>query len=375
MGRPSRWRDRIGLEGKARSGHRWRWWGAGIVATALVLAFAPLPPTLVESVYANGVYPLVRTGVIGLSALTEFVLFDVLLFGGGLGIVGWWTWGLLRVFRQRRVRGTVSLLGRTIVFAAGLYLVFLMTWGFNYRRVPLASRLGYTHTDVTPSVVTELAEVAVRQLNRLYDETQAAQWSQLEQLPERLGPSFERVQQRLGVVWPVAGLQPRRSLLTPYFRRAGIDGMFDPFSLQVLVNDSVLPFERPFTTAHEWAHAAGFAHEGEANFVAWLICLEGDATSQYSGWSFLVARLLTVVPSEVRDSVAGEIGPGPRADYAALRARLNRVVPFVQRGARRLNDRYLRANHVANGISSYGEVVRLAVGTELGRVQWPRGEP
>ena len=375
MGVPSRRRDRIGPRAEARSGHGWRWWGFGIVAMALVLAFAPLPPALVESVYANGLYPLVRTGVIGLSALTEFVLFDALLFGGGLGIVVWWTWGLLWFFRQRRLRGMVSLLGRTTVFAAGLYLVFLVTWGFNYRRVPLASRLGYAPADVTSSAVTELTKAAVWQLNRLYDETQAARWPQLEQLPERLGPSFERVQQRLGVFWPVSGLQPRRSLLTPYFRRAGIDGMLDPFSLQVLVNDSVLPFERPFTTAHEWAHAAGFAHEGEANFVAWLICLEGDATSQYSGWSFLVARLLTAVPSELRDSVVGGIGPGPRADYAAVRARLNRVVPFVQRGARRLNDQYLRANHVADGISSYGEVVRLAVGTELGRLQWPQGEP
>ena len=53
--------------------------------------------------------------------------------------------------------------------------------------------------------------------------------------------------------------------------------MTDPFFLEVIVNPDVLPIERPFVVAHEWAHLAGYADESEANFVAWLTCAHGDA--------------------------------------------------------------------------------------------------
>ena len=67
---------------------------------------------------------------------------------------------------------------------------------------------------------------------------------------------------------------PKTSLLGLYFRRAAIDGMTDPLFLEVIVNPDVLPMERPFVVAHEWAHLAGYAAEDEANFVAWLTCTE-----------------------------------------------------------------------------------------------------
>ena len=62
----------------------------------------------------------------------------------------------------------------------------------------------------------------------------------------------------------------KRTLFGPYFRWTGVDGMVDPFGLEVLVNPDLLPWERPFVAAHEWAHLAGFADEAEASFVGWL---------------------------------------------------------------------------------------------------------
>ena len=334
------------------------------------MAAVPLPRSLVEAVYSRSVYPIVRQLVIALSSLTSLVLFDLLLIGGLVALLGWWTLGLIRAPRGGHLRVLVSLAGQTVVFAAALYLVFLGVWGLNYRRESLGGQLGYTESRVNQPVLETLTAAAIEDLNQLYEATQGGTWPQLDQLPLRLGPSFERVQQRLGVSPVVSGLVPKRSLLTPYFRRAGIDGMVDPFFLQILVNESVLPFERPFVTAHEWAHVAGFAHEAEANFVAWLTCLEGDDPMRYSGWSFLVPRLLAALPEASQQRLGAALGPGPRADFAAVRARLNRTIPVVRRNVRRLNDRYLKANRVSSGVASYGEVLQLAVGTDLGRGQW-----
>ena len=341
-----------------------------IVAFAVVMAVIPLPRALVETVYSQRAYPIVRQLVIGFSSLTGLVLFDLLLTGVLVALLGWWTLRLIRASRGGRLRALVSLAGQTVVFAAVLYLMFLGIWGLNYRRESLGERLGYTESRVTEPVLETLTAAAIANLNQLYDSTQGGSWPQLDELPVRLGTAFERVQQRLGVSPVVSGLVPKRSLLTPYFRRAGIDGMVDPFFLQILVNETVLPFERPFVTAHEWAHVAGFAHEAEANFVAWLTCLEGDEAMRYSAWSFFVPRLLAALPETSQQRLGAALGPGPRSDFAAVRARLSRTIPIVRRNARRINDRYLKANRVASGVASYGEVLQLAVGTDLGRSQW-----
>ena len=344
--------------------------GVTIVAFAVVMAAIPLPRALVETVYSRSAYPIVRQLVIGLSSLTSLVLFDLLLIGVSVALLGWWTLRLARASRGGRLRTLALLTGQTVVFAATLYLIFLGVWGLNYRRESLGAQLGYVESRVTEPVLETLTAAAIEHLNQLYEATQGGAWPQLDELPVRLGPAFERVQQRLGVSPVMSGLVPKRSLLTPYFRRAGIDGMLDPFFLQILVNETVLPFERPAVTAHEWAHVAGFAHEAEANFVAWLTCLEGDVAMRYSGWSFLVPRLLAALPEASQQRLGTALAPGPRADFAAVRARLSRTIPVVRRNARRVNDRYLKANRVASGVASYGEVLRLAVGTDLGRRQW-----
>ena len=341
-----------------------------ILIVALGLAVAPLPSELIENVYSQGLYPVVRRVVTGWSSRTSLVLFDWLLVGGVVGMLGWWVLSLVRAMRVKRLRMFIRPAWRTLVLMSVVYIVFLTTWGLNYRRQSLGTRLGYLKNPVTVAQLEELAAVAVNRVNGLHNAIEGDTWPQLSDLPDRLGSAFVRIQHRLGVLEPMDGLMPRRSILTPYFRRAGIDGMVDPFFLQVLVNDTVLPFERPFVTAHEWAHVAGYAHEAEANFVAWLSCLEGDTAMQYSGWLYLVGRLLRVLPPSPQAVFASRLGPGPRADYAAIRERFNRTVPIVQRNASRINDRYLRANRVASGVASYGEVIQLVVGTDVGRQRW-----
>jgi hypothetical protein len=143
--------------------------------------------------------------------------------------------------------------------------------------------------------------------------------------------------------------RPKASLVARSFRLSSVDGMLNPFGLEVLLNPEVLPFERPFVLAHEWAHLAGHADESEASFLAWLTCLEGDAAAQYSGW-------LAVLLHAVRGSAAGRAPPalaeleaGPRADIQALQQRFERSHPFVRAVSWQVYEQYLRANRVEPG--------------------------
>jgi hypothetical protein len=129
----------------------------------------------------------------------------------------------------------------------------------------------------------------------------------------------------------------------------------------------LLPFERPFVVAHEWSHLAGYADEGDANFVGWLTCVRGSDSDQYSGWLFLYGEMAGSVAAADRAGVAARLADGPRADRRAIADRVRQnVSPRVASAGWRVYDHYLKANRVEAGAASYAQVVRLALGVRFG---------
>jgi hypothetical protein len=168
------------------------------------------------------------------------------------------------------------------------------------------------------------------------------------------------VQRELADAPPAVPGRLKRTMYGPFFRWTSVDGMVNPFGLEVLANPDLLPFERPFVAAHEWAHLAGYAHEAEANFVGWLACVRGAAPAQYSGWLSLYWQVSGELPSREREQVAEALHDGPRADLRAVAARLRRGdLPALRRASWLVYDSYLKANRVESGVRSYGEVVTL----------------
>jgi hypothetical protein len=154
----------------------------------------------------------------------------------------------------------------------------------------------------------------------------------------------------------------KRSLYETYFRWTSVDGMVNPFALEILANPDLLPFERPFVAAHEWAHLAGYANEAEANFVGWLTCVRSDVAAQYSGWLFLYWQASGELSSARRSELWELLEAGPRRDVEAIIERLRRgQLPALRRASWVLYDQYLRANRVEEGVRSYGEVVTLVL--------------
>jgi hypothetical protein len=327
-----------------------------LVLLAAAAAFVPLPASAVERWYSNGLYPRIQSVV---TAATNHVPVALLDVGAGVLIGA----GLVWFIRRARSGGT----GRALVRAGGaalgcgavLYLTFLGVWGLNYRRVPLEAKLDYDAARVTRAAAVSLANTAAGALNRGHPAAHGAPAD-----PLALERSFAGVQRALGARRPAVPGVPKTSLLTTYFRHAGIDGMTDPFFLEIIVNPDVLDVERPFVVAHEWAHLAGYAVESEANFVAWLTCLRADPLAQYSGWLSAYMQAVRALPREDRPALT-PLDPGPRDDLRRIAARYERTTPAVRRVAGGLNDGYLRANRVAEGIRSYEAVLRLMLGTKF----------
>lgn len=329
-----------------------------LVALAAVLAVVPLPAAAVERWYSTGVYPFIERALTTLSGVTPVAWFDVWL----LAAIGWLGWTWQRVFRAprgTRARASTHAARRTVVAASAAYLVFLLCWGLNYRREPLAARLEQTRPAPDTAAVVALGELAVRQLSALHAPAHQQGWPGPDVDDARLRAAAAHVQALIGVPRvETARLKP--TLLRWLFRWEGVDAMTNPFGLDILRNPDLVPVERPFVAAHEWAHLAGFANEAEANFIGWLTCLHGDTGAQYSGWLFLYWQVAGELPPAERDALASTLPPPVRADRDAIAARLTRgIVPAVQQAGWAAYDQYLKANRVTSGVRSYGEVLTL----------------
>jgi len=273
--------------------------------------------------------------------------------------------GIKRLFSAGTSPRARRLIASLVLPPAVLYLAFVMLWGFNYRRLPLEDKLQFDGEAVTPAAARSLAAVVVSRVNALHAQAHAIGWDDDER---SMAAAFASAEREAGASGTTVPGRPRYSVLDWYFRSAAVAGMTDPFFLETLVASDLLPFERPFVIAHEWSHLAGFADEGEANFVGWLTCLRGPVPAQYSGWLSLYAQLVGGLPRRDRAEVEARLDAGPREDLRSLADRLARNVnPTVSTAGWRVYDQYLKANRVEDGAASYARVVRLALGTTLGQ--------
>jgi hypothetical protein len=341
---------------------------ACVVAAAGIAAVLPWPESVVERWYSTGLYPLLQQPMTGLSNRVPFALADIALLAAISG------WLLMAVFQLRRSGGRQlgvalgRIAARTIVATAAIYLAFLALWGLNYRRLPLERKLGFDTGGLTPDAARATTMVAVSRVNELYAQAHTSGWSQDNLVDPSLAGAFSSVARDLNGSGKTVPGRPKHTLLNLYFRPAAVDGATDPFFLETLVATDLLPFERPFVVAHEWSHLAGFADEGEANFVGWLTCARAGAPAQYSGWLFLSEQLMRDLPRPDREYVMKRLAAGPRTDLREIAARLARDVrPQVSAAGWRVYDTYLKANRVEAGAASYDQVVRLVMGTQLGQ--------
>lgn len=333
-----------------------------VIGLAATMAWMPVRADVVETWFSTGFYPPLQQIVTSLSNVLPVALLDVLSAGAVAGILWILTRAVIEVRRVRKVGPVVNALRVILTGAAVVYLFFLVLWGLNYRRLPMSERVQMTAGAVDPEAVEKLGIETVEQLNALHAAAHREGWIGSPLEDEALRRGFVSAQAALSDAPSAAPGRLKRTMFGPYFRWTGVDGMINPFGLEVLSNPDLLPFERPFVAAHEWSHLAGYADESEANFVGFLTCMKGSVATQYSGWLFLYWQVSSEVDAEARDRLSKLLADGPRRDLEAIVSRLRRgELPWLRTAGWQIYDEYLKANRVEDGIKSYGAVLTLIV--------------
>lgn len=332
--------------------------------------FASQDPERTERLFSGEYYPILSqmfnriTGLVPLS-LAEFTVV--------LGIPAAVAWVVLSIRKAVRSPGEqrqrlLNLLSTLLAVAAGFYFIFVVTCGVNYSRMPFAWHAGLT---VRPSSAEELALACVDLIadaNRLREGLPEDEEGvfQLEKSVFATGKASRTGFHRLAQEIPALGgdySPPKPVLLSHLWSYTQITGVFTCWSMEANVNIDVPDFTLPFTMCHEQAHLRGFMREDEANFIAYLACMESeDQAIQYSGASMAAMYAMNTLYQADYErfcELYATYSPGVQRDFAAQSRYWAQFEGPVAEVSDKVNDTYLKANRQTDGVASYGRMVDL----------------
>lgn len=267
----------------------------------------------------------------------------------------------------RKFRPIAWLTGLITFLAAGV-LVFTALWGLNYHAPSVAASFGLETADHSVQTLKETALYLARQANdaavQVQRDGEGAMLPSFDEWAAVAGDGYAALAQkdaRFGGESP----KVKKLLSGKLFSYMGYTGIFVPFTAEANVNPETSTPSLPFTMCHELAHSKTVARENEANFCAFLACLENpDPAFQYSAWysafSYAYASLRRADPAAAQE-VAGSLSDLVRADYQAANEHYAKFDGPVQEAAQKVNDLYLKTAGDKLGTESYGEVTDLLV--------------
>ena len=306
----------------------------------------------IEIWYSRGVYPYIASILSSVSSLFPFSLDDLFYVLLILLIPA-----LILLLILRKI--SFAMAGRfTLNILASIYLLFYVLWGLNYFREDLNSRLQLSVSSANKAEFLSVMNHLIEVTNNSYCEIGQIDKKVTDSLVE---VSYENLAKLLKLNYPTGSRKDKTITLSRLFAQSGITGYYGPFFSEVHVNKNVLPLEYPCVLAHEKAHQFGITGESEANFYAWLVCKQSKSQLlNYSGNLFILryffsqARGLEEYPQLVR-----KIDPRVQKDFDKIRDHWHKLRKEIyEQIASKVNDAYLKSNHIEDGIDDYYGVVK-----------------
>ncbi len=266
-------------------------------------------------------------------------------------------------------QGVRYLLG-VLSVAVLIYVLFVFTFAAGYRASPLSQKLSLSEEPVSADQLAVAAEtLSVRAEQCLYEITFQQRGSSVMpyaygELSAKLMDAYDTVCEKYPFIQSFHSRVKPLSI-SPLMTYTHISGVYTMFTGEANINVNYPDYVIPFTAAHELAHQRGIARENEANFVAFLVCIESeDPYIRYSGYQNMyeyVSSALYSASQEKYYMVLSSLDTRIRFEMIAyndfFEPYRETVVSAVSDA---VNNTYLTLQGT-EGVKSYGMVVDLAV--------------
>ena len=265
-----------------------------------------------------------------------------------------------------RARYAFSLLGVVLI----VYSAFALSTSIAYNVSPIGTRLDMDNVEITPESLCDTAKILLDESNSIaerlkFDENGSAVMPySLDELSRKLGDAYASLSEKHSFI-PGYSTRVKPILTKDAMSSVRLLGIYTFFTGEANINIDYPDANLPFTAAHEFAHQRGIIRENEANFVAFLVCIESDDDFiRYSGYLRLyeyVASSLYRTDVELYRELLGTMSDEVRGELIYESEVSKKYADgWIGKLSNKLNDLYLKANGT-EGVISYGLVTRLAV--------------
>ncbi len=252
-----------------------------------------------------------------------------------------------------------------------LYTLFVFTLSPGYKSSTLDVKLGLTQAPVSADELWSTAEILRDNAHALLDEVtfRYANFSvmpySLDEMNDKLNAAYKKAGEKYDFLHNFSS-NIKYVIHSEPMSYTHITGVYSYYTGEANLNINFPDYSLPYTAAHELAHQRGIARENEANFVAFLVCLESDDPYiRYCGYvnllEYVMNSLYVAGPNYYTDfynTLDSKIVYEFRANSAFFEKYRENVVADVSSA---VNNNYLQSQGQTEGTRSYGLVVDLAV--------------
>lgn len=339
-----------------------RLWVIVLLPLGLIIIGAARQSSAFCEFYANTVYPFMSGALNYLFSMTDISVAQIIIVAFAVFLAFYTLVTILSlIFRPQRLKKLLSYAINLVCIFSIVFFLFSVTCGINYYRPSFAEEEGIKVEEYTSSELEGLFNDLVSRLNaakkdfngshRNFKENAALAEEYIKALAEKY-PSLS------GDYGP-----PKPVNFFGWMSYTNITGFFFPFTYEANVNDSAPAVSLPATMCHELAHLRGHMREDEANYIAYLACVEsGNSEFVYSGlmlaYSHTASALYAEDP-EAYSKAAANLDGDVKKDLADKREYWQKYEGAVADISDTVNDVYLKANNSKDGVKSYGRMVDL----------------
>ncbi len=253
------------------------------------------------------------------------------------------------------------------------YTTFVMTLGMGYHGSTLDEKLGLVCKELTSDELLEVSGWLTEKVNEyvpkidyITDSSSVMPYS-FEEMNRKLNQAYRKAADKYDFVMGYSSrIKPVMS--SKFLSKAGLLGMYSYYTGETNVNVDYMDYTLVFTCAHEMSHQRGIAKENEANFMAFLVCLESDDPYiNYCGYinmlEYMLNPLYTTLKEEnnlsVYSAMLSSLDLKARTEIGVAAQKTQENSGTVSNISNKVNDTFIKVNGDKHGSNSYGLVIEL----------------
>lgn len=231
-----------------------------------------------------------------------------------------------------------------------IILIFTLTTGINYHRATLEKEMSFTRLEYNNDDLKKLCNYITDILISLN--------------ADEISTKTIRSEAKTAINKIIPGYypNPKPMFFSKLMTMGNLSGIFSPFTIEANYNKDMPTYNKPFSICHEFSHLAGYMSEDEANFLAYLACINSNNTYfNYSGYLTAFIYVTNALNSNnidvsiyydrLPDTIINDLQKNNK-----FWQQYNNIIALITDN---INDTYLKINSVSEGTNSYSMFVDL----------------